>query len=143
MGATCVDRILFCPHHPQPDEKLHTTHTTEVSGGNTANTAAALALVSSAAAFQFRHNNKNSLRIVLITKVGDDESGANLEKDLESKGVDCSTPFCEKVPNTTTSITTMIVSESQHTRTCLYTPGSWCGEWTKEQTLQTLQTAII
>ena len=80
MGATCVDRILFCPHHPQPDEKLRTTHTTEVSGGNAANTAAALALVSSAAPFPFRHNNKNSLRVVLITKVGDDE------KDLESKG---------------------------------------------------------
>ena len=142
MGATCVDRILFCPHHPQPDEKLRTTHTTEVSGGNAANTAAALALVSSAAAFRFRfrfrHNNKNSLRVVLVTKVGDDESGANLEKDLESKGVDCSTPFFEKVPNTTTSITTVIVSESQHTRTCLYTPGS-CGEWTKEQILQRLQ----
>ena len=138
LGATCVDRILSVPHYPEPDAKIRTTSASEVSGGNAANVAAALALLSTAT-FATSDDDRPAVRVVLFTKVGDDECAARLRADLESKGVDCSTPLFVTEPDTTTSVTTVIASETEHTRTCLHTPGS-CGELTAHEVEEALST---
>lgn len=136
MGATCVDRILSVAAYPRQDEKIRTTHNVDMSGGNAANVAAALALLSSSTYARHGESSASSsraaVRVVLLTKVGDDEAAVRRRSDLESKGVDCSSRLFVMQPNTTTSITTVIASESEHTRTCLHSPGS-CGELTVEE----------
>ena len=138
MGATCVDRILSVAAYPLQDEKIRTTHNVDV--------AAALALLSTCTyARQHGESSASSssnpsqqqragaaVRVVLLTKVGDDDAAVRLKADLESKGVDCSSRLFVMQPNTTTSITTVIASESEHTRTCLHSPGS-CGELAVEE----------
>ena len=145
MGATCVDRILSVAAYPRQDEKIRTTHTVDMSGGNAANVAATLALLSSSTYARHGESSASSssnadhqqraraaVQVVLLTKVGDDDAAFRLKADLESKGVDCSSRLFVMQPNTTTSITTVIASESEHTRTCLHSPGS-CGELTVEE----------
>ena len=143
MGATCVDRILSVESYPRQDEKIRTTRNVDMSGGNAANVAAALALLSSSTYARHGESSASSsssnaphqraaVRVVLLTKVGDDDAAVRLKADLESKGVDCSSPLFVMQPNTTTSITTVIASESELTRTCLHSPGS-CGELTVKE----------
>ncbi|KAL9178370.1 hypothetical protein ACHAXT_000017 [Thalassiosira profunda] len=128
VGATCVDRLLTVPHHPAPDEKLRVASTTESCGGNAANVAAAIALLSPAT-FASSGDARPALRVKLLTKVGDDASSRWLQSELQSKGVDCASSLFVEAPNSTASVTTVIVSESEHTRACLHAPGS-CGELT-------------
>ena len=144
MGAMCVDRILSVAAYPRQDEKIRTTNTVDMSGGNAANVAAALALLSTSTYARHGESSASSssttpaqqqraaVRVGLLTKVGDDDAAVRLKADLESKGVDCSSRLFVMQPNTTTSITTVIASESEHTRTCLHSPGS-CGELTVEE----------
>jgi len=131
LGATGLDRILSVPHYPRPDAKIRTTSCAEVCGGNAANVATALALLSTST-FAASDDGRPALRVVLLSKVGDDEIAVRLKADLESRGVDCSTPLFVTAPDSTTSVTTVIASESEHTRTCFHSPGS-CGELTAQE----------
>ncbi len=121
-----MDRLLSVSHYPSPDAKVRTTVYHEVGGGNAANTATAMARLSRAAIFP------ESYRIQLCTKVGDDYVGRQIMADLEAEGVDLSSPLF-RVGNegSTTAFTTIVVSEEEHTRTCIHTPGT-CGELTLE-----------
>jgi len=148
MGATCVDRILSVAAYPSPDSKIRTTTNVDMCGGNAANVAAALALLSSStyarhvgelgpssSASAATEDLTAAVRVVLLTKVGDDDAAIHLKADLESKGIDgidCSSRLFVMQPNSTTSITTVIASETEHTRTCLHSPGT-CGELTVEE----------
>ena len=144
MGATCVDRVLSVAAYPRPDSKMRTTSNAEMCGGNAANVAAALALLSAPTFTYARHAESTepaaALRVVLLTKVGDDNAAVHLKADLESKGVDCSSRLFVMQPHSTTSITTVIASESEHTRTCLHSPGS-CGELTVEEVEEVLSSS--
>ncbi|GAX23585.1 hypothetical protein FisN_12Hh151 [Fistulifera solaris] len=126
IGACGMDRLLSVSHYPSPDAKVRTTVYHEVGGGNAANTATAMARLSRAAIFP------ESYRIQLCTKVGDDYVGRQIMADLEAEGVDLSSPLF-RVGNegSTTAFTTIVVSEEEHTRTCIHTPGT-CGELTLE-----------
>ena len=148
MGATSVDRILSVTAYPSPDSKIRTTTNVDMCGGNAANVAAALALLSSStyarhvgelgpssSASAATEDLTAAVRVVLLTKVGDDDAAIHLKADLESKGIDgidCSSRLFVMQPNSTTSITTVIASETEHTRTCLHSPGT-CGELTVEE----------
>ena len=67
-----------------------------------------------------------------MTKVGDDDVGKQLKRELKDAGVDVSSClFKTGSPGTTTAFTTVIVAEDDCTRTCLHTPGT-CGVLTLE-----------
>ena len=147
MGATCVDRVLSVPAYPSPDSKIRTTSSVDMCGGNAANVGAALALLSASPFTYARHAESGAggsaaaaLRVVLLTKVGDDDAAVHLKADLESRGVDCSSQLFVMQPHSTTSITTVIASESEHTRTCLHSPGS-CGELTVAEVEEVLSSS--
>jgi sugar/nucleoside kinase (ribokinase family) len=136
IGACALDRLLVVNCYPEPDAKVRTTSYVEVGGGNAANTAVALARLSSAAfaSSALQSTRKDTLersasspvRVKLLTKIGTDSIGDTCHNELLDSGVDLSSPLYIRPPDTTTAVTTVIVSEMEHTRTCLHTPGT-CG----------------
>jgi sugar/nucleoside kinase (ribokinase family) len=128
VGSCGLDRLLSVHIFPNADAKVRTTAYHEVGGGNAANTASAMALLKDAA-FLSGHPK---LKIKVLTKLGDDYVGKQLAQELEQSGVDISSPlFLYAGRGTTTSFTTIIVSDSEFTRTCIHTPGT-CGELSVE-----------
>lgn len=122
VGACGLDRLLQVPQYPSADSKVRTTAYCEVGGGNGANTAAAIARLSGMTG--------RNCTVRLCSKVGDDNIGQQLMLGLQANGVDVPGPlFRTGGTGTTSSFTTIIVSDQEHTRTCLHTPGS-CGELT-------------
>lgn len=124
VGACCLDRLLTVTTYPEADAKVRTTAYHEYGGGNAGNTATTMALLRSASFFGGESSN---IKIKILSKVGDDSVGKQLANDLRTNGVDLS--LFQVVAGSTTSCTTVIVSEIEHTRTCFFTPGS-CGELT-------------
>jgi len=124
IGACGLDRLLAVPSYPSPDDKIRTSAYHEIGGGNAANTATAMALLASSSFLSLQ------IQIQLATKVGDDYIGKQLIQELKNSGVDLSSPlFQVGAKGTTTGFTSVIVSEREHTRTCIHTPGT-CGELT-------------
>lgn len=127
VGACCLDRLLSVKNYPEADTKVRTTAYHEIGGGNAANTASAMALLKDAKVF-----SGSNLSVKLLTKLGDDYVGKQLSKELEEAGVDISSPLFQYGDRgSTTDFTTIIVSDSEVTRTCFHTPGT-CGELTVE-----------
>lgn len=112
--------------HPAPDEKVKTSSYHEVGGGNAANTATAIALLSQASVFG------GQFTVKLLAKIGDDNIGQQVISELERDGVDLSSPLFRVVPGSTTGFTTVLVSETEFSRTCLHTAGT-CGELTMQE----------
>jgi sugar/nucleoside kinase (ribokinase family) len=84
-----------------------------------------MALLSGASMFR-----NGSIIVKLCTKIGDDFIGRQLIDEMEKCGVDLSSPlFKVGEIGSTTGLTNIIVSETEHTRTCIHTPGT-CGELT-------------
>ena len=137
VGACCLDRLLAVTSYPQADAKIRTTAYHELAGGNAGNTATAMALLQNAAFLSGTNNNNNNnnnsgrIKIKILTKVGDDSVGLKLVQDLAKAGVDLSSPLFQVKIGSTTSSTTIVVSNTENTRTCFHTPGS-CGELTIE-----------
>lgn len=123
VGCCGLDRLLTVSKYPRADSKVLSTAYHEIGGGNAANTASAMALLSSASIFRNEH-----FHIKLLTKVGDDYIGQQLKDELEKSGVD-TTLVCRGEKGSTTSFTSVIVSQEEQTRTCIHTPGT-CGEFT-------------
>lgn len=113
IGACALDRLISVPSYPPADAKILATDYQEQGGGNAANTAHALGLFFSPLT-----------RVKLVTKVGDDSVGRQLKKELADQGVDVSLAISS--PETTSSIATVIVDVSSHTRTCFFARGT-CG----------------
>ncbi len=131
VGACGLDRLLTVPKYPQADAKVRTTNYHEIGGGNAANTAAAIGRLTGAA---FARDHK--IRVKYLGKVGQDPVGKQLLSELRESNVDISSPLCLQGPaGSTTSFTTIIVSEQEHTRTCFHSPGC-CGELTVEDCLK-------
>jgi sugar/nucleoside kinase (ribokinase family) len=127
IGACGLDRLLTVPAYPTADDKVRTTAYHEIGGGNAANTATALALLSGAS---FLRDKNMNICTKLLSKVGSDFIGKNAIEELKEAGVDLSSPLFQiGEKGTTTGLTTIIVSELEQTRTCLHTPGT-CGELT-------------
>ena len=116
VGSCALDRLLTVPRYPAPEMKMRTTHYHEVGGGNASNAAHAAALL------------LTSCRVQLCTKIGSDVVGQTVMEELERAGIDIHHDLFQVVPDTTTALTTVIVSALEHTRTCMHTPGT-CGEW--------------
>lgn len=124
VGACGLDRLLTVPKYPQADAKVRTTAYHEIGGGNAANSAAAIARLTDASFLR----RDQALLVQYLGKVGQDEVGDKLLQELNDSNVDTWSPLCLRgPPGSTTSFTTIIVSEEEHTRTCIHTPGS-CGE---------------
>jgi sugar/nucleoside kinase (ribokinase family) len=127
IGACGLDRLLSVSAYPRADDKVRTTAYHEIGGGNAANTATAIALLSGAS---FLRDKNMDICTKLLSKVGSDIIGGNAIEELKEAGVDLSSPlFRIGEKGTTTGLTTIIVSELEQTRTCLHTPGT-CGELT-------------
>lgn len=118
VGSCGLDRLLTVSTYPEADSKVRSTAYHEVGGGNAANTASAMALLANAAIFRNEH-----FRIKLLTKVGHDYIGQQLKDELDECGVD-TTLVRRGDDGSTTSFTTVLVSEEEHTRTCIHTPGT-------------------
>lgn len=132
VGACGLDRLLTVPKYPEADAKVRTTAYNEIGGGNAANSAAAMARLTDATFLQRSGDKDTMIRVKYLGKVGQDQVGQKLLDELNDSNVDTSSPLCLRgPPGSTTSFTTIIVSEQEHTRTCLHTPGS-CGELTVE-----------
>lgn len=125
VGALGLDRLLTVPAYPLADAKIRTSAYHEIGGGNAANTASAMALLS-----QSSFMRDSNIQIKLCSKVGDDYIGKQLQEELKESGVDLSSPlFKIGTKGTSTGFTSIIVSDAEHTRTCIHTPGT-CGELT-------------
>jgi sugar/nucleoside kinase (ribokinase family) len=132
VGACGLDRLLSVSTYPVADAKVRTTTYHEQGGGNAANTASAMGRLLDARFLNGDLATPTAIRIKLLTKIGTDDVGRQLIDELHEFGVDTSSPlFRTGALGTTTSFTTIIVSEMEHTRTCFHTPGS-CGELTVE-----------
>ena len=140
VGSCGLDRLLTVSDYPRPDAKVRTTAYNEVGGGNAANTASAMALLSTASFLQSSSttttkssdgtSESGTFRIKLLTKVGNDSVGQAIIRELDNVGVDLSSPlFRVGKEGSTTSFTTIIVAQNNNTRTCIHTPGT-CGELT-------------
>jgi sugar/nucleoside kinase (ribokinase family) len=104
----------------------------EVGGGNAANASHAFALLSCHGAAV----GAAPIRVQLATKVGSDAVGVGLLDDLQAAGVE----VCQGsivADNSTTAVTTVLVGALDHTRTCIYTPGT-CGEWSAAEVREVL-----
>lgn len=123
VGSCGLDRLLTVSKYPEADAKVRSTASHEVGGGNAANTASAMALLSSASIFR-----QERFCIKLVTKVGADNIGQQLKEELKQSGVD-TTYVLKGEKGSTSSFTTVIVSEQEQTRTCIHTPGT-CGNVT-------------
>ena len=123
VGRCGLDRLMTVSSYPHADSKVRTIAYHESGGGNAANTACAMALLCDASLFK-----SENFRIKLLSKVGDDYIGQQLKDELQKSGVDVSLVFIGD-HGTTTGFTSVIVSEAEHTRTCIHTPGT-CGEVT-------------
>lgn len=127
VGSCGLDRLLSVSIFPNADAKVRTTAYNEIGGGNAANTASTMALLKDASFL-----STSNLKIKVLTKLGDDYVGKQLAQELEESGVDISSPLFQYAgKGTTTAFTTIIVSDSEFTRTCIHTPGT-CGELTEE-----------
>jgi sugar/nucleoside kinase (ribokinase family) len=82
LGACCLDRLLTVPHYPLADSKIKADAYHEVGDGTAANTATAMALLTTAS------KRKPSLKIQLATKLGSDGVGDKLVQDLTGARVD-------------------------------------------------------
>ncbi len=128
VGSCGMDRLLSVQTYPSPDAKVRTTSYHEIGGGNAANTASAMAFLPQASFLGDQH-----IRVKLLGKIGDDYIGKQLRDELERSGVDLSSPlFRVGHEGSTTGFTSIIVSEKDHTRTCIHTPGT-CGELTLQE----------
>ena len=75
-----------------------------------------------------QQKQKGIIRVKFLSKVGGDTVGQQLIDELDSANVETTSDlFCRGEPSSTTSFTTIIVSEKEQTRTCIHTPGT-CGE---------------
>ena len=90
--------------------------------GNAANVAHAVALL----------QPQRNIQVLFGTKLGSDAAGQTCRDELQQAGVVLQHELFQVVPDTTTAFTTIIVSASEHTRTCIHTPGT-CGDWTREE----------
>lgn len=133
LGSCALDRLLTVPRYPAPETKVRTTSFHEVGGGNAANAAHAAALLFSSTGTAAERQRRRRVR--LCTKVGDDAVGDAVVRELQGvgDGMDVRHDLFRVVRDTTTALTTVIVSASpEHARTCIHTPGT-CGEWSVDE----------
>jgi len=130
IGACALDRMLAVSEYPEADAKVRTTSYNETGGGNAGNTATTMALLANSA-FLRESEHAVNIKIKLLTKLGDDSVGGKLVQELSSAGVDLSSPLFQVKTDSTSSFTTIVVSETEQTRTCFHTAGT-CGELTLE-----------
>ena len=136
IGACTLDRIITVETYPKEDTKNRSTAVFETGGGNAANTATALSHLSTSmfatSSLSQSHSPIRSITVKLLTKLGDDSIRNQLCQELTSSGVDLSSDlFLKGDKHSTSHVTTIIVSEKEHTRTCIFHPGT-CGEITPE-----------
>lgn len=131
IGATSLDRLLTIPRYPAPDAKIRSTDYNEVCGGNASNSASAIARLADAKCWK----QENKVTVKLLTKIGNDEVGKTVMKQLQESNVDLSSPlFKIGSKGSTTSVCTILVDSEAHTRTCIFTVGT-CGEITLDEIL--------
>jgi hypothetical protein len=129
VSACGLDRLLTLPTYPLMDAKVRSTAYNEVGGGNAANTASAMALLTHAKFCQ----TENNMRIKLWTKVvGDDAIGTQLTNC--SRQVSIHPRLCFVEVQCTRNYDFVYDCPCQSRGTCKnvyysYTAGT-CGEWT-------------
>lgn len=140
IGSIGMDRLLTVQKYPKADAKVRTTFYHECGGGNAANTAAAIGKLCSAKILlqTCESTSQPKLSVRYLGKVGRDVIGETLILEMQESNVDITTPLFRLGPvGSTTSFTTIVVSEEEHTRTCFHTLGT-AGELTLDDVNQIL-----
>ena len=106
LGTAGVDYVAMLDAYPSPDDKVRVQRAFQGGGGNVANTLTTLARL--------------GVTAQLFTKIGNDEHGKTVMRELESDGVDTSHVLCSA--GTSTAFTYVIVDAATKTRTCIHTP---------------------
>uniref|UniRef100_A0A7S4AGA4 Carbohydrate kinase PfkB domain-containing protein n=1 Tax=Pseudo-nitzschia australis TaxID=44445 RepID=A0A7S4AGA4_9STRA len=135
IGSCGLDRLLTVANYPTVDAKIRTIAYNEEGGGNSANTATTIGKLVGAGLFS---SSGQKMRVEFLSKVGDDAVGQQLIDELNGSNVGTSLHlFRRGEVGSTTAFTTVIVSESEQTRTCIHTPGT-CGELSIVDDVQSL-----
>ncbi|KAL0040939.1 hypothetical protein WJX79_010723 [Trebouxia sp. C0005] len=108
LGSVGLDYLAQVAAFPKPDEKLRTKQMETRGGGNCANALTAAARL--------------GLEPHLVSKVGADSIGEEIEQELLSDGVQ--TNFLLKATDHPSPFTYIIVDKQGGTRTCIHTPGA-------------------
>ena len=106
LGTAGVDYVAMLNAYPSPDDKVRVQQAFQGGGGNVANTLTTLARL--------------GVTAQLFTKIGSDEQGKTVLKELEKDGVNTSHVLCSA--GTSTAFTYVIVDAATKTRTCIHTP---------------------
>lgn len=108
LGSAGLDYLAQVAAFPKPDEKLRTEQMETRGGGNCANALTAAARL--------------GLETHLVSKVGADSIGEEIEQELLADGVQ--TSFLLKAKGYPSPFTYIIVEKEGGTRTCIHTPGA-------------------
>lgn len=108
LGSVGLDYLAQVAAFPKPDEKLRTKQMETRGGGNCANALTAAARL--------------GVKPHLVSKVGADSIGEEIEQELLSDGVQ--TSFLLKARDHPSPFTYIIVDKQGGTRTCIHTPGA-------------------
>lgn len=106
LGIAAVDFIATVEAYPKPDDKIRSTSLSVMGGGNAANSLTAC--------------RRLGVECSLVTKLGQDDNGDLIRKELNSDGVD--TSLCVSKAGLDSPFTYILVDTSTQTRTCIHTP---------------------
>lgn len=134
MGVCTVDQLIIVDQFPSIDSKTRAKGSMAVSGGNVGNTLCAIKKLLSCSdtdrddALQCTEgcdDTEDPLialvdEVGVISKVGGDSNGRQIEDEFVRTGIDCSKLL--KIESLVTSVTYIIVDESTSTRTCINVP---------------------
>jgi len=106
LGIAAVDFIATVDAYPEPDAKIRSTSLSVMGGGNAANSLTAC--------------RRLGVECSLLTKLGADDNGDLIRKELNGDGVD--TGLCVSKAGLDSPFTYILVDTSTQTRTCIHTP---------------------
>uniref|UniRef100_A0A6U4SHY2 Carbohydrate kinase PfkB domain-containing protein n=1 Tax=Hemiselmis andersenii TaxID=464988 RepID=A0A6U4SHY2_HEMAN len=106
LGIAAVDFIATVDAYPKPDDKIRSTSLSVMGGGNAANSLTAC--------------RRLGVECSLLTKLGQDDNGDLIRKELNRDGVD--TTLCVTKAGLDSPFTYILVDSSTQTRTCIHTP---------------------
>lgn len=129
LGVCTVDQLIIVDQYPAIDSKTRAKSSIALSGGNVGNTLCAIKKLLSSCDDNTLHESDDDAQVPviavvdeigIISKVGVDSNGRQIEDEFVKTGIDCSKLL--KIESLITSVTYIIVDESTSTRTCINVP---------------------
>lgn len=113
LGVCTVDQIIIVDKYPEEDSKIRSKNSILTCGGNIGNTLCAMSKL-------ILQSPDDNYKLDIISKVGCDINGNIIKLDLQKANIDCTKIITHN--EYSSSVTYIIVSESNSTRTCIHVP---------------------